>query len=484
MKLNRSNLNIPKELPVRILQFGGGNFLRAFVDWMVQILNEETNFNSGVVLVKPTENGNYSALRQQDGLYTVVLDGVHAGKLLEKTKLVTCIQKVINPYEYWEDYLKLSENEDLRFIVSNTTEAGIKTNPKDAVTDCPPIEFPAKLTLWLHRRYIHFNGASDKGLILLPTELIQENGKSLQNHIITYAQQWELESGFISWIKTANYFCNTLVDRIVSGYPKDRAEKLCENLGYQDQLLVSGEYYHSWVIQANTKVQEELPFSQTKLNVQFVEELRPYRELKVKILNGAHTAMVPIGYLAGLRLVNEVMQDTVVSTFIESLLRQECTVALDFPAAYVQSYINDVLDRFRNPILQHQLIDIALNSTSKFVIRLLPTLNLYLKLELELPKRIVFSLSALLCFYKGDNDGEPIAIKDNVEVLDFFHEQWIRFETKAITLDRLTKTLLGNRAIWNQDLNKVHGLTNLVATYMEAILNVGIRQAITENKLM
>lgn len=475
-ELNRSTAKNPKSLPLKIMQFGGGNFLRAFVDWMVQILNETTDFNGGVVVVKPTERGNYSSLKSQDGLFTVVLDGIKNGELIAQKILVDCVQQVVNPYSEWDAYLALAENPDLRFVVSNTTEAGIKFNAEDKLEDNPPKEFPAKLVLWLYHRFQHFDGEASKGCILLPCELIEDNGEALKKIILQYVDHWNLEDGFKSWINASNHFCSTLVDRIVSGYPADRADEILDDLDYNDALLVAGEYYHSWVIQGDEIVQNELPFGSTDLNVKFVHDLAPYREMKVRILNGAHTSMVPVGYLAGIRFVKEAMDDATISSFVESLLKEEVAKTLNFPEAVTQKYIADVLDRFRNPLLRHQLISISLNSTSKFVARLLPTLKDYYKREGKLPEKIVFGLSALIRFYKGEFRGEKIALNDDLKVLDFIASAYNELDSGALSLSGLIDLVLGNAELWGEDLTKIDGLTDRVILNIQRIDKSGVME--------
>lgn len=456
------------------MQFGGGNFLRAFVDWMVELLNKETDFNGGIAIVKPTSGGDYAELKAQNGLFTVVLDGIKNGQLVAEKTLVTAVQEIINPYTECATYLELAKNPDVRFIVSNTTEAGIKFNADDSLEDNPPKEFPAKLTLWLNHRFKHFNGDSTKGCILLPCELIEDNGDALKKAVLQYADHWQLSNAFKDWIRHSNYFCSTLVDRIVSGYPKDRAEEIKKGLGYDDKLLVAGEYYHSWIIQANDIVQKELPFLQTDLNVEFVEDLAPYREMKVRILNGAHTSMVPVGYLAGIRFVKGAMDNNEVSSFVESLLLEEAAKTLDFPDNVKKKFTADVLDRFRNPLLKHKLISISLNSTSKFVARLLPTLKDYQNNEGKLPKRIVFGLSTLLLFYKGTFNGEQIALKDDQNVLDFFTSQWKKVDNKEIDINTFVKTVLGNTSIWEENLMKINGLADAIAENIFQIQEIGV----------
>lgn len=476
--LNRTTANKPKNQPLKVMQFGGGNFLRAFVDWMVQVLNENTDFNGGVVVVKPTERGDYKELKSQDGLFTVVLDGIKNGELIAEKKVVDCVEKVVNPYSEWEDYLALAENPDLRFIVSNTTEAGIKFNFEDKFEDNPPKEFPAKLTRWLLHRFQYFDGDSSKGCILLPCELIEDNGTALKKTILEYANHWKLDEGFKNWINSFNHFCSTLVDRIVSGYPSDRADEILKEAGYDDQLLVAGEYYHSWVIQGSEIVKKELPFDLTDLNVEFVDDLVPYREMKVRILNGAHTSMVPVGYLAGIRFVNEAMADEMVSSFVESLLQEEAAKTLDFPEPVKQKFISDVLDRFRNPLLKHQLISISLNSTSKFVARLLPTLKDYKEIEGRLPKRIVFGLSALIRFYKGEFEGEQIELKDDKNVLNMFSSTYAKLGSEEISLSRAVELILSHKNIWGEDLAQIDGLIDMVSKNIQNIERKGIKESL------
>ncbi len=472
--LNRKTKNLPKKLPIKVMQFGGGNFLRAFVDWMLHILNQETNFNGGVAIIKPTERGNYHALKSQDGLFTVVLDGIKNGELVADKTLVDCVQDIVNPYDEWQKYLELAENPDIRFIISNTTEAGIKFNEEDAFGDNPPKEFPAKLTIWLYHRFQYYGNDITKGCIMMPCELIENNGEALKTAILQYAEHWNLDREFVKWIYAANSFCSTLVDRIVSGYPSDRAVQIQEELGYMDQLFVGGEYYHSWVIQGPELLQKELPFCSTDLNVEFVDDLVPYREMKVRILNGAHTAMVPVGYLAGLRFVSEVMDDSVVSGFVESLLMEETIKTLDFPEAVLQKFVQEVLDRFRNPLLKHQLISISLNSTSKFVARLLPTMTDYYVANAALPRRIVFGLSALIRFYKGEFHGKRIELKDDARVLNIFSSNWKKYDDNNLKLNILVGIILSNTDIWGKDLTSFEGLVEMVSKNILSIENNGV----------
>ncbi|MCW2120939.1 tagaturonate reductase [Flavobacterium sp. 7A] len=477
--LNRKTANNSYTAPERIMQFGGGNFLRAFSDWMFDVLNKETEFKGSVVIIKPTQKGDYDELSQQDGLFHVALDGIRKGVLLSTVTLVECVSRVIQPYTEWEEYLKLSENPDLRFIISNTTESGIRFSKTDQLNDNPPHEFPAKITVWLHHRFNHFKGEHSKGCILMPCELIENNGEALKKTILQYANHFKLSNDFIQWIENSNYFCNTLVDRIVSGYPTDRAAEILEKTGYNDPLLVAGEDYHSFVIQGPEIVQKELPFAKTKLNVQFVDDISAYREMKVRILNGAHTSLVPVGYLFGLRTVKQSMDNPIILQFVKEVLSEEITKTLqNFPDDELQNFVNAVLDRFKNPTLKHFLISISLNSTSKFMARLYPALIEYTESQGQLPKRIVFSLSCLIRFYKGEYNDEIIPINDATETLEFFKMIWNQKDAGTIDYQELVKKILENQSIWGENLNIIPNLSESVASNLEALEKSGIEASI------
>lgn len=472
LALNRNTANVKENFAPKILQFGGGNFLRAFVDWMVDILNEETDFDGSVIVVKPTEGGDYKALRQQDGLFHVLLEGIQDGEEITEERLVRSITQVIHPYQSFDVFLATAKLDSLRFVVSNTTEAGIVFDPADRLEDKPPREFPAKLTRWLLERYRHFDGRADRGCILLPCELIEQNGEKLKAAISQYAAAWKLPEAFKQWLNRHNIFCNTLVDRIVSGYPAATAELLEKKLGYSDQLLVAGEYYHSWIIQGPETVKKELPFQETSLNVKFVDNLEPYRQIKVRILNGAHTAMVPVGYLAGLESVWQAISDPLIRPYIRHLILEEIVPTLDFPPAELMKFTNDVIDRFYNPAIFHRLIDIALNSTSKFKTRLLPSLLQYHQQTGKVPSRIAFALAALIRFYKGQHNGLAIPLQDNGETIEFFDQLWKKLENDP---EKLVEQVLCNTSLWSKNLNEVEQLKEIVATYLQLIHREGVK---------
>ena len=457
----------------RILQFGEGNFLRAFANWMIHEMNHQANFDAGAVVIQPIANGLIKTLNDQDGLYTLYMNGIKNGEVLSERKVIDCIQRGINPYEDYDAYLANAENPNLRFVISNTTEAGISYNPKDNLEDAPQASFPGKLTALLYKRFHYFNGASEKGLIVIPCELIDRNGDNLKKIVLQYATDWNLGKGFVSWINNDNIFCNTLVDRIVPGYPRDKIDTITEELGYIDNLVVEGEQFHLWVIEAPESLKNEIPAKTCGLNIVFTNNMEPYRTRKVRILNGAHTSLVPVSYLYGIDKVRESLEDQVVGKFIQDVIFEEICHTLDLPEQELKQFSNAVLERFRNPYLEHDLISISLNSISKYKTRVLPSVLEYIKRENALPKRLLFSLAALIAFYRGDRNGVNIPLKDDQSVLDFFAAQWVAFDVKAIA-----KATLRNVDFWGQDLTQFNGLLEEVTTSLNAITKHGMKEAL------
>jgi tagaturonate reductase len=371
-----------------------------------------------------------------------------------------------------------AENPDLRFVISNTTEAGIAYHKDNRLEDTPQKSYPGKLTALLYRRFQFFKGASDKGLIILPCELIDRNGDNLKKIILQYAVDWELGNEFIRWINEDNVFCNTLVDRIVPGYPKDKIDLITEELGYKDNLVVEGEQFHLWVIEGPKEVKEEFPASQCGLNVVFTDNMEPYRTRKVRILNGAHTSLVPVGYLYGIEKVRESLEDAVVGRFLKNVIFNEICPTLDLPEEELIKFSNDVLDRFKNPYLEHALMSISLNSISKYKTRVLPSVLEYIKRKNALPKHLLFSLAALIAFYKGDRNGEIINLADDQEVLDFFKSQWLLVNGSEKSIAKIVNSVLSNTNLWGIDLAKIKGMEIEIASALDAIINKGMKKAI------
>ncbi len=479
-QLNRTTANVQKAFPEKVLQFGGGNFLRAFVDWMLDVYNDKTNSDLGVLLVTPIERDSYKNWQNQDGLYHVLTRGLQNGQIIDEKYLVKSISRVLHLYPKWEEYLKSAENPDMRFVVSNTTEAGIRYSEHDQFTDTPPNEFPAKLTLWLYHRYQHFHGSSEAGCIMIPVELILKNGEMLQKCILQNADNWNLDVGFKNWIINDNIFCNTLVDRIVPGIGRDALPEEWEKLGYQDTMVTQGESFHFWVIEGPKTVQEELPLDKAGLNVIFTEDLTPYRTRKVRILNGAHTSMVPVGYLYGTETVRKTVEHEMMGKFVHNTIFKEIIPTLDLPDKELQHYANDVLDRFKNPFIKHQLISIALNSISKFETRVLPSLLEYYHRKGTLPVNLVFSMAALLRFYKGEYDGKKIPIKDDPEAMNFLSDLWQNCDGSYAALANLADKVLGWEYAWKKDLSTTPGLKEMLTGFLADIEQKGIQKAVAE----
>ncbi|WP_291858225.1 tagaturonate reductase [Marinilabilia sp.] len=479
MKLNRSNMNKPAERPVKIIQFGEGNFLRAFVDWMVQEMNDKAGFNGNVAVVQPIEFGMVDKLNQQGGLYTVVLKGIKDKKGVKDVNLIDSISKGINPYTDFADYLKLAENEDTRFVVSNTTEAGITFSDDDTPDMQPPVSFPAKVTLLLNHRFKTFNGATDKGFVFLPCELIELNGDKLKKYVLKYAEEWQMGTEFINWVNEANLFCNTLVDRIVPGFNPDNIAELKETKGYEDNLVVEGEQYHLWVIKAPKELEEKLPFSKAGLNVRIVDDVQPYRTRKVRLLNGPHTVMTPIAILCGEEYVRETLEHPVLGQFVRRVMKNEILPTIDLPRDEMERYMDRILDRFLNPYVQHALMSISLNSISKFRARVLPTIFDYQRKNGELPNGLVLALASLIAFYRGKYEEKTIPLNDDEANINFFRNLWRKYESEEYTALDLVGDALANSELWGQNLNKVKGLTEKTAELLQGILKDGMLNVVS-----
>lgn len=466
--------------PEKILQIGEGNFLRCFIDWQVDILNEKCGLDAGIVVARPIDSEFPPSLNTQGGVFTTILRGYDENDTLrDEKRLITSVNREIAIYREYDQFLGLAANPDLRFIVSNTTEAGIAINAGDRFDDRPPGEYPAKLTRFLYERYTVFNGAENKGFILLPCELLDYNGDELKKCVLKYIDLWQLGDGFRHWVEQANTFCSTLVDRIVTGYPKDDAEKIEEELGYRDAFLVTGEYFHLFVIQAPKHVAEELRLAGADLNIEVVDDLGPYKNRKVGILNGCHTALVPIAYLCNIDLVKDAVSEPILARFIEKLLDEEIIPNLGMPEDYLKEYAASVVGRFKNPFIQHRLLDISLNSMSKFKTRLLPQFLKYYEKNGEVPPLMSLSLAALICFYRGERDGGEYPLKDDKKFLDLFAELWGAgrpMETRRA--ETIAETVLGLADHWGVDLSELDGLVEKTAADILAISGQGMRQTL------
>ena len=415
-QLNRTNVQANK-YPERIIQFGEGNFLRAFVDWIIYNMNQKAGFNSSVVIVQPLENGMVNMLNEQDGLYHVNLQGLQNGKEVDSIQLIDVVSRGLNPYAQYDEFLKLAENPEMRFVISNTTEAGIAFDPSCKLEDAPAKSYPGKLTQLLFHRFKVFNGAMDKGLIIFPCELIFDNGKVLKKCIDQYIELWNLGEDFKHWFDTACGVYCTLVDRIVPGYPRDTIGQILDRIGLDDKLVVKGEIFHLWVIEAPKTVEKEFPADKAGLNVLFVPSEKPYHDRKVTLLNGPHTVLSPVGYLAGLDTVKECCDDPVIGRFVKKVMFDELLETLDLPKEELIQFADAVMERFRNPFVKHFVTSIMLNSFPKFKTRDLPGLKIFLERKGELPSGLVLGLAGIVTYYKGGKRGnDEIVLKDDQEL--------------------------------------------------------------------
>lgn len=471
IKINRENAGKTEKLPIKVLQFGEGNFLRAFVDYAFYKLNKELDFNAGVALVQPLAGGMVDLIDQQDGLYTLFLNGIKNGEKIQEIELIDNVVKCINPYKDFQDFLDVAKLDSLEFVISNTTEAGIEYVDSDVISDINKQSFPAKLAVFLYQRFTHFKGDVSKGLTIIPCELINYNGDTLKKVLLQYCDLWNLESEFKTWISEACSFHNTLVDRIVPGYPRNEIDQYNDKLDYHDDILVTAEPFFLWVIEGGEDLKAKLPFHKTNLDVKIVADMQPYRTRKVRILNGIHTAMVPFSIMFGNETVKESMDQPFTSAFIKQLAYNEIVPTLDMDKQELNDFTDEVMDRFRNPFIKHQLSDIALNSIPKFKVRVLPTILDYLKINGKLPLNLVYGFAATIRFYQGQWENKELPVKDSAEIVNAMKEFWSKNDVAEAV-----KGTLGNTEFWDQDLNEVSGLKNQITVAITEMENNGIEK--------
>ncbi len=465
----------PFSLPIKFIQFGEGNFLRAYLDWQIDLLNEKVDLNAGVVVVRPRGHTAKPLLDVQDGLFTTLIRGLDEhGEAVEHLRLITCVQREINPVTMYAEFLLLAHDPDTRFVVSNTTEAGIAINRSDRFEDAPPPSFPAKLTRLLYERFRHFEGAQERGWVVLPCELLERNGPALKAAVVHFATLWDLGESFRNWLDQANTFCSTLVDRIVTGYPEPEIDALEAKLGYRDRFLVAAEYYYVLIIEGPAWLADELKLSRAHLNIKLVEDITPHRQAKVGILNGGHTALVPVALLAGLESVAAAVDDPDVGAFLRAAWDQELIPSLPLPRDELQHVAAEVLRRFRNPYIHHRLEAIALNSWPKFAARVMPRLLAYAELTGRLPPRLVVALAATLLLYRGN----VIELSDDARTLAWFEASWADVAQQRRSVNELVGLWLANTALWGKDLNTIAALEEAVTAAVVAIERDGIRSTI------
>ncbi len=458
---------IKKEAPERVLQFGEGNFLRAFVDYFFDCANEKADWNGKAVLVQPIAQGLTELINEQEGLYTLYLRGSEKGQKIDDKRVISAVSRCINPYEDYQAVEELSCSDDLEYIVSNTTEAGIVYDPESTFEQRPPKSFPAKLTKLLYARY----RAGKKGLVVLSCELIDNNGKELEKCVKQHIADWELGEGFAEWIEKENIFCSTLVDRIVPGRIRDEEEVKCldkEN-GYIDPLTDVGECFGVWIIEGPSELEEKLPFKKAGLNVHVVPDVTPYKKRKVRILNGAHTGFVLGAYLSGQDIVRDCMHNETIKGFMNKMLYEEIIPTLPLDKKELQEFAEAVEDRFNNPFINHELMSISLNSTSKWRARNMPSFLEYIKDKDTLPVCLTMSLAAYIAFYSNEIQeraedglicrrpkGNTYKVQDDAWVLDFYYAH------RADSEQELVQAVLSNEKMWGEDLTKIKALKEQV----------------------
>ena len=472
-----------KDAPETVLQFGEGNFLRAFVDYFIDMMNEKAGFNSKVVLVQPIANkeGGFKlneVINSQDGLYDLYLRGFQDGKKVNDKRVISCVSRCLNVYSDYQQVMDCAANPDLRFIVCNTTEAGIAYDESCKYEDCPASTYPAKLTKFMHERFLKFGNQKGKGFIILACELIDDNGKKLEEYVLKYAQDWNLGEEFINWIKEENIFCSTLVDRIVTGYPRNEAEQINNENGYIDNIIDTGEVFGFWVIEGPQSIKDEFPCEKAGLPILICDDHKPYKQRKVRILNGAHTSFVLGAYEAGQHIVRDCMHDEVISSFMNKTLFDEVIPTLTLSKEDCEQFAASVIDRFKNPFIDHQLLSISLNSTSKWKARVMPSLLGYVKKYNKLPECITASFAFYIKFYQGQEltekglvahreDKEEYIVSDDRAVLEFY------LAHKDDSVEEIVKAVASNIDFWGQDLTLIKGFEQAVVKYLNDINSKG-----------
>lgn len=482
MEILNKRMTGKKDRSIKVVQFGEGNFLRAFVDYMIDIANEQGKFDGDIVLIKPITFGSLDMFHKQDCQYTVSLRGMVDGEAKVLNRLITSVADAVDAYEEYEKYMGLAEIDTLRFVVSNTTEAGIVYDASDSFELNPPKTFPGKLTKFLYHRYETFQGDKNKGLIMLPVELIDDNGIMLKKCVMQLIELWGLGDAFKSWVEEACVFTSTLVDRIVTGYPRDNEKEEWEKLGYEDHIMVTGEPFALWVIESSRDISKELPLPDAGLPVIFTDNQKPYKQRKVRILNGAHTSFVLASYLCGNDIVKQSMDDEDIRSFMMKTLFDEVIPTLTLPKAELEEFAAAVIQRFNNPYVKHALLSISLNSVSKWRARCMPSFLGYVERTGKLPAHLTFSLAALMAFYTGSEirdkalighrNGEEYRIMDDEKVLEFFRDN------SSKEAEEFAAAFLGEEDFFGQDLNKIAGLTDAVAGYLKDIRTNGMRAAL------
>lgn len=472
--LNKTTVE-KKDLPVKILQFGEGNFLRAFVDWMIDKANNAGVMNHGIIAVQPIGGGEnmVKMFKDQDCMYHVYLEGIKDKKPVKEVALVKSIVDIMNPYSQYAEYESLFLSEGLEMIISNTTEAGIRYEEGDDLTAEPPKSFPAKMTALLHKRYNKFNGDKNKGLLIICCELIEDNGSTLREYVLKHAKYNNLEAGFIDWVKTACHFYDTLVDRIVPGFPRENINEIKAEIGFDDNLVVKGEYFHVWAIGGDSIIKEKFPLDKAGLNVLFMDDIKAFRAKKVRILNGSHTAMVPVALQLGCETVMDAFNTAEVEKYINKMVAEEVLPCIDEDPEELKAFAAKILERFYNPYLKHYLKDISLNSISKWETRDYPTVyDCYKKLNKD-ASLTTFSFAALLVLYSGQSVATNFTPNDTPEFIEFIQKTYDKNNVKGWVIG-----IVNNKEMWKENFSAVPQFIDEVSNDVELILNKGMLSAL------
>lgn len=483
--------NVPDgifDLPEKVLQFGTGVLLRGLPDYFIDKANRKGLFNGRIVVVKSTSGGDATAFEKQDGLYTLCIRGLEEGKAISQNIICSAISRVLSAKEEWEAVLKCAHNPDMSIVISNTTEVGIELVKED-IHHHPPVSFPAKLLAFLYERYKAFAGSSQCGMVIVPTELISDNGKKLEAIVLELAHLNGLEENFIEWLEKHNHFCNSLVDRIVPGKPNAAAlQSLEEELGYKDDLITMSEVYSLWAIEGDEKIASVLSFAAADKGVVITPDIHVFKELKLRLLNGTHSLSCAVAFLSGIVSVKEAMDNPVISGFIKDLMTKEIARAIPYPLPEQDAltFAGKVLDRFRNPAIEHHWINISLNYTSKLEMRIAQVLLRYAELYKAVPENMALGFAAYLVFmkvvklendvYYGNFNGADYPVKD--PKAGYFYEQW-----KNYPVPQLVKNVLSNTALWNADLDAIPGLAEKITENVEDILQSGMLEVIQQEKV-
>ncbi|MCE6990356.1 tagaturonate reductase [Dyadobacter sp. CY323] len=471
------------QLPEKVLQFGTGAFLRGLADYFIDKANRQGVFNGRIVVVKSTDDGDLKAFDQQDNLYTICTRGIDNGEVKEENIISSAISRVLYAKTQWSLVLDLAKNPSVSIVISNTTEIGIRL-VQDDIYQWPPVSFPGKLLAFLYARYVAFGGNADYGVVIIPTELITDNGKKLESIVLELAHRNGLEAAFIDWIEQSNFFCNSLVDRIVPGKPELAMQKEYEDeLGYRDELLITTEPYHLWAIEGDEKIRQKLPFFGIDEGLVIEPDIELYRELKLRLLNGAHTLGCGLAHLCGFKTVAEAMEDVSFATYLSNLMESEIGPAIPYPVEedVALNFTKKVLERFRNPYIRHKWLNISQNYSAKILSRVIPVFLNYEKKREALPDHMVFGLAVYIFYMKavkkdGDNyyglaNGAHYLIQDQKAA--YFHQKW-----QITSLNDMVRTILKEQSIWGKDFPKNEALVSSLAFHLHAVKQIGAMAAL------